>query len=523
MALQFAEWTPWGAAFLSEEQGEQGRLGVDYTSNVDTRWERQVMLGPLVTTLSCAAAGGTAANTNGFAVQPATMNATHGLGLYAIRGTKWAKMKITSGTSAITLTSDGSESALAEAATSILYTKNAAGTEEISIGMLDTAYRVITTVGNTTTDTHSANASTAKARIIALAGSSSANRDVALLGKGTGSVHNNVSQNTLSGSVTMATPTLTTRATIGGEAITFTGFAMDQDKWTLGTSNGPYYLDSSFQVFRPLIEELDNDTGQCDQMGVWGVVASSVIIPLKRSTRIARNLSGRSIGPEVYRENTGPVTGSTTAFTSSERWGYFAFYNVVQDKTWIVAARPSLEADWHQYPISYFPIIQLGDGIECHAAQYIGTLGTRTLPMVAIGSDSNVAFFDEGRIDRFTDDTSYTYGASGTLYLTKMLRHPNDYKNVKWFQFETANCNANQTITLSVTVVDRYGNSNTVQVGAPVTNNGIQRVYVPASLPINMARDVKPQVAFATNTSAASPKIVSKIVMAYEPEPMRLD
>ena len=527
--VQIAEWTPWGPAFLTEEQGEVGKLAVDYADNIDTRWDRQTMLGPLVNVLDCGAADasggspaatGTPANTNGFAVAPVEAQAA-GPFLYAIRGTKWAKIKLTSGTNAPTLSSTGAETALGEAATSILYTKGDGGGHEITVGMRNTNYRVITAVGSGATDT--CTNGSYKGTIVARAASSSAYRDIAVLGKVAGTYENSVSMITLSGLAAMATTVPVTRANLSGESISFTGFALDGDKWIIGTSNGPYYLDSSFQEFRPLIEELDNDTAHCNQMGVWGALNSSVIIPLKRSTRISKNLSGRSIGPEVFTENGSPIQGTVTAFAPSERWGYFVVYNPVLDQSWICAARPTFQSDWHQYPISYFPIAKLGAGIESRAAYWVGTQGGRTMPMMVFGYDDDVAWIDEGRIDRFIDDSSYKYASSGTLYLTKMKRQPDAYKEILWFDVETDGCSDTETITLSVDVTDRYGNSYTIQVGAPIVSDGIHRLRVPQDSPINMARDIKPRVAFARgNTTTATPKIVAKIRMAYTLESMDL-
>lgn len=533
----FAEWTPWGPAFLTDEQGEVGKLGVDYTDNVDTRWERQSMLGPYLNLLDCgtadasvgspASGAGTPANTNGFAVAPTSMQA-NGPYLYAIRGTKWAKIKIASGTGALTLTSTGAQAPLAEAATSILYTRGDAHgspivyTEEISIGMRNTNFAVITAVGSGATDTVGSGG--VKASIIARAASSSSYRDIALLGAGAGDKENKVMMITLSGAANMDATAAVTRATLAGEPLVFTGFALDGDKWILGTSNGPYYLDATFQEFRPLIEELDNDTNHCDQMGVWGALNSSVIIPLYRSTRVSKNLSGRSVGPGVYVENGSPLQGHTSAFTSSERWGYFAVRNAVLDKTWLCAARPTFDGDWHRYPLSFFPIVKFPDGIECASAYWVGTQGGRTLPFVALGHDDDVAWIDEGRTDRFYDDTSYQYAASGTLYLTKMKRQPDVYKDIMWFDVETAGCDSgDESITLSVVVTDRYGNESTIQVGAPISSNGIHRLRVSQDSPINMARDIKPVLAFARGTTKTnSPRLVAKIRMAYTVKPMNL-
>lgn len=527
MALKIAEWQPWGAALLSHEDGPNGGagfLGVAYTDNVDTRWHGMACLGPKMNTLDCSARGGTVANMNDFAVAPISMNA-NGPFLYGSGGTKWAKISLTGGTSALTLASNGTEGAMAEATTSCLYTKNAAGTEEISFGMDNTAYRVITTVGNTTTDTDVANASSYKARIIRPASSDSGARQIALLGRGTGTAMNIAGQNTLSGTVTMATPTPTTRATIGGEAITFTAFALDGDKWILGTSNGPYYLDADFQSFRPLLDELDNDVLHCAQMHIWGVLGPSVVIPLRRSMRLLRYLQGKSAGPEVFRQNHTPVTGSVTAFAASERWAYMPIYNPVTDQTYVCAVRPAIAGDWHSYPLSYFPIATLGAGVESRAAIFTGTQGNtaRTMPMVVLGYDSDIAYFNEGRVDYFPNDTGYTYALSGTLYLTQMEREPDSYKKLAYFDIETENCSATQTVTLSVAVTDRYGNASTIQVGGPITSNGIHRLRVTESFPIDMARTIEPRVAFSTGAATASPMIVAPIRMAYELRPMNID
>jgi hypothetical protein len=168
----------------------------------------------------------------------------------------------------------------------------------------------------------------------------------------------------------------------------------------------------------------------------------------------------------------------------------------------------------------------IGDGAESHAAIYTGTEGAtaRTLGMVVIGIDSNIGYFDEGRDDRFYEDTAYPYAANGTLYLTEMRRHPNDYKNVGYFIVETKGCTTSETVTLSVTSTDRYGNSSTTQVGGPIQANGVHKLYARGASALEKARFVKPQVAFARGaTTTASPQVVGKIQMVYDRSPMELD
>lgn len=518
--MTIAEWQLSGPGLLSVQQGNL--LGVDYTTGVDTRWEGVACLGPLISTLSLSAAGGTPANVNGFAVAPLTMQAA-GPFLYAIRGTKWAKVKLTSGVNALTLSSDDTEGALTEAATSILYTKSAAGTEEISIGMDDTPYHVITAVGSGATDTDAANTGGYQARILASADSVSAAKQIALLGRGTTSVQNLAQQVTLTGTVTMAAPTVTTRATMSGESIIFTGFALDAEFWIVGTSNGPYYLDEKLREFRPLIDELDQNTAHCVNMAQWSLLGPGVLIPLARSTRKSQDLRGGSVGPEVYRENTSPVTGACTAFAGSELWGYMPFYNAVTDRTYLCAVRPRLPGDWHGYPLSYFPIADLGAGIECRAMAYTGTTGSRTMPMVALGRDSDMGYFNEGRINRFIDDTSYTYAASGTLYLTELRQEPHKWKEVEWIRLETEGCTSARTVTVKLRVVSGRGVATTVQVGAPITSDGWHHLRVKRGQGLENARFIKPQIEFSTNSSAASPKVKGTLLISYKATDPALD
>lgn len=505
-----AEWDLTSPAFCSYETPD-GYLGIDYLDSLDSRWTKHgLTLGPLVTVLDCSARGATLANVNGFAVAPITMQAA-GPFLYLSGGTRWGKVALTGGTSALTLSSDGSEGAMAEATTCVLYTKNAAGTEEISFGMAATAYRVITTVGAGATDTDAANDSTLIYSILAPAGSDAAYRQIACLGRGSGTPHNKVDQITLSGTVTMKTPTATTRATIAGETFTFTGYALDGDRWLLGTSNGTYYLDQESQAFSPTMEELDNDSAHCAQMQKWSIFRNRILVPLRRSLRYSKNvIEGASVGPETYRTNNSPINGQMTAFTSSERWGYGAFLNPVQDKTWLCAMRPRDVGDWHGNDISFYPIAKLADGIECRAAIYTGTQGNtaRTMPLVVIGHDSNIASFDEGRVDIFPDDTSYNFAASGTGYLSEMRRDPQFNKDIDYLVVETTGCTASETVTISLTTTDENGTAETVQLGGPITTNGRHKIPVRGQTDMPLVRFPKPQIVLARGaTTTLAPKV----------------
>lgn len=510
-----AEWRVDGPGLLSVEQtaGDgEGFLGTDYTEGCDTRWANTLVLAPKLNNLDLSGVGGTAANVNCGAIAPASMNAT-GPFLYLGRGTDPAKVKLAD----MSVIDPGIS--LGERATSAIYTKTASGTEEISFGMDNTAYHVIGTVGNTT-DTASANDDSYKARIFGYAGASSATGQIAGLGRGTGSVMNVAALNVLSG-VTMDNGNWNTRATFAGEPIIFTGFAMDGNFQLIGTTNGPYFLNSDFQEFQALIEELDQNDRHCRNMASWSVLGPAVLIPLARSLRISRNLQGSSVGPEVYRENTSPVTSPMASFCASELWGYGTFYNAVQDVTYLCAIRPRLPGDWHFYPLSYFPLVKLGSGIESDYSVYTGTLGGRTLPTVVMGKDSDAAYFGEGRLNRFIDDTSYQYGASGTWYGTELRRLPHVWKRLRWIEFEASNVSATQTITVKVQI----DGETAVQVGGQVTATdarGMVRVVVPHLQELKGKR-LRPVIEMATGSSTASPRIEGVIRLGYDMEDMVID
>ena len=149
---KWAEWRVNGPAFNAMEMFDGAPLSVSYTDNVDTRWYDMACLGPAINVVDLGAAGGTPADASGSAIGKSAGGTEY---LYVIRGTKWAKVQLSN----MTLISDNSEAALAEAATDIIAIKNANGSGFILFGMDDTAYRVITTVSDTATDTASSHAS----------------------------------------------------------------------------------------------------------------------------------------------------------------------------------------------------------------------------------------------------------------------------------------------------------------------------------------------------------------------------
>lgn len=508
-AQYHAEWEVTGPGLASFEDipagAEFGHLGVAYCDGADPRWRGELTLGPLTTTLDCGAAGGTAANVNSFATSGG-MNAT--LFVYATRGTKWAKVQASN----LSLVSDGTETALSERATDAIRVRGADGVEQIGFSMAGTAYQVITTVGNGATDTHSVNDASVINRVMDYAGASAASGQVVGLGVAS-SIENIVRQNILTGIVDLEDdPNWQTVATVSGDKITFTGFAIDDGFWLVGTDMGPYYLDEKFREFRPLMTELPRDPDACKNMGVWGLAGPGVVIPLGRSLRVSRALKGQSIGPETFEVNTSPVQGRVTSWCSSERWGYFGVKNALDDDVWVCAVRPRQVGDWHGNPFSWYPLFKLTD-VDSEAAFYLGTEGGRTLPTVLFGNDDDVTWFSEGRTTRFPDDTSYTYASSGTAYLTELRRQPDALKVVKFVEIKATGLSADETVTVKISADGRTSEQVGSVLNATTSKSGWHHI------PVHDVEGVfiRPEIVLARgSTNTNTPKVVGKLRIGYD-------
>lgn len=483
-----AHWRVDGPAFQSVEDTSYGpgRLGVDYTVNVDTRFGG-ACLGPLRNDVDCGAAGGTAANANGIAFTN-TMHATKFL--IVPRGTKYAKIQASN----MTLISDGTQAAQGERVTGVIYTKNAAGTEEVSLLMAGTAYDVITAAGAGATDTVSVNDENITNRVANYGYPSNT-----ILAAG-GQI---IRHNTLTGSVGMDACAWQTRATLTGEASTFTSIALDGDKIYAGTNNGPYYFDNEFQEWRELIPEIATDPDNVNARAMTTWYSVGVLVPLKKALYRTRAGSGGSVGPEVFPFNESPVQGYFTALWGSERWLYGALYNPTTDQTYILAGRPPTEGDpWQDKYLVWFPIMALGSGIECEFLRDIETYGGRTNPTLVGGYDDDVFYVTMGRLTRETDDTNYRYAASGNLYLTTLLRDPHIDKYPVGFEFETEGCDSGKTVTLYV----NPDGAGWEQVGSPVGTNGKHRVFVPAGDGL-FGASIKLRFDYATDSSSSTPRL----------------
>src|SRR3990167_3592903 len=334
-----AEWQPWGPVGFTNEQ-DDGRLLTDYTTSVDGRWPNNVTLGPALNSVSLSAAAGTAANTNSFCLSGAMVGtASTDMKLLGSRGTKPAKLRLND----MTLESDGTTVALAERSIQLFYMKNAAGTEQIAICMAASAMHVIATLDARGDDVHAAASSGTIARYV---GNATPANVIALVGRLATSIENVVGTIELTGSNHMDKhPTV--RATISGETFTFTGFTLDGPFWMVETTNGPYYLDETFNQFRPLIDEIDVNASHGLQAQKWYPVGT--LHPLARGLRFSDNLlRGWSIGPEVQLQNQGLFQGRpATALAASERWLYGVLHNERTGDRFLWAACPATYEDGH--------------------------------------------------------------------------------------------------------------------------------------------------------------------------------
>ena len=83
----------------------------------------------------------------------------------------------------------------------------------------------------------------------------------------------------MTSSVTMAAPSWVTVASefVAEQGLQFNGFGTDGSLWVIGTSNGPYMLDSGTGKFFPLIPEIDTDDVNC--------VPASTVVSLDSGVR----------------------------------------------------------------------------------------------------------------------------------------------------------------------------------------------------------------------------------------------
>lgn len=396
--MNVVSWQPDTPSFNSFEdtRGGTGPLTTNYTDGCDGRFRGVLQLGPLGTNVDLSAAGGTTANANGGAFSEGIDAAEK---LVVIRGTKPALIKLSTRLNV----ADGSGAAFAAAATDIIYTYSAGGTEEISVATGDNSYEVMTAVPDTGGYTKSANNESIHNQIFGRVGSKNATGQIVGLGFAS-NIQNIVRTNILTGSTTMDASAWSTRATLSGFKGIFTGFINVNGAWFVGTDAGPYYLNDDFQTFEPLIPSLTRSSNHCKNMREHPSLG--VIIPLERGIRIFRSVNDNdNVGPDQFWNNTSGVQGRLVSQCYSDQWLYWAIQNSITDTVYICAVRPRRDGDAHANKLSYYPILTLS-AVDCDFMEFAGTKGSQTNPTVYYGRDSDAGWFIEGRGNRFPDDTN---------------------------------------------------------------------------------------------------------------------
>lgn len=520
---QTAEWKVSGPNLNSfevvDEANQAGLLGVDYTTGVDTRWTDLAILGPATTVVDCSTGDTLAvASTNGM-VLGHTLNATARY-LYVIRGREPKKIKLS------TWTAYDSGINLAEAATDIEYTKTAAGTEEITIGMAATALHIVSAIGDdAAADTNSANNESKKGRILGKTGhiSGEDNRVIALDGQ-------TVQGNVLTGSVTMDASAFATIDTLVAYNVTPTGFALDRDVWILGYDIGPVIYDElsdSLDIFLP---NLSPSTNNCKNMVTWTQIG--VLIPMERGLRYIKAGQSESIGPERFLNNSSPVSGRFTALAGTDYWLYGIVYDEPNDDSYLVAGRPRQPGDAHPFPVSWYVLKKFTD-TNCDAMLYIGNgNGALTNPHLVSGHDDDIFYVTLGRYFREIDDSNYRFQTAGILYLTELRRQPGIIKDLTAVEFTSSSCGANDTITVGFSVDGGAYNdlsgtldySSNATLNGVVNTNGFQRILFVdnSNVPLTWAtgRRIKPRLTFAANANTASPKVEGTFRLYYKARPV---
>ena len=535
-ALHVAEWRVDGPDLNSFEQippgAEVGYLGRDYGDGTDGRNEGVDTLGPEIVTLPLsthdtvysAPIPGTAtfipgstlypggasavANANGMAVQHGPGGTPYG---YVIRGSTPAKVDL----SDMSLQRGGEQ--LQDVATSILATRAANGTREISAGMDGQPYRVLTAISTPpNSDTWATNSASKRARILGVAPDRIA-----------GLADATAAGNILTGSVTMAAPNWNDVATIDGELLTMTGFAIDGSLWVVGTSNGPYMLDVDAAKFFPLIDEIDNHDDNCVGMTTWFPIG--VIVPLRNGVRQQKFGSGESWGAENFLANTSPVQGRPTAHAGSTKWLYQALYNPNDDRVYLVAWRPRRVGDPQPNPLTPHVIGKLAAGIECGFMEYLGTVnGVRSRDTLAGGNDGDLWWLTVGDTPREIDDPSYRYTLAGTTHLTEARRHAGLIWDLEAVEFESWGVTANLTITfgwqfeggppVQLDGATDYAAGGSLN-GVVDSGDGFQRLLFvdDGADPLSTAsgRRPKPRLTYASNVNAAAPQVVGALRLFY--------
>ena len=514
-----------------------GCLGIDYTLNTDARWEGTHVLGPLINTVALSNPGihnatplGTGllgssfflgpaaldANANGDALMRLASNST--TYAYVIHGPFVSKVRLSDMVAfeGVTLPTNATDIFRSQAA---LVTVR----QELSVGMGDTEpYWVLQQgglVAPPAADTWNPNASGAAARAFGKA----SNVTVSMYGQ-------TIKSQALVGAATMRNPVWTTRGTVDDEDIRLNSFEMDGDLWVIGTSKGPYLLDADLGEFVKIQREVPNNNNNCLRLAFFSPLG--VVVPLVDGTRYQIGGSSESWGIERMRRNTSPVQGRATAHAASTKWLYQALYNDSTGHTYLIAWRPADIGDRHGNVMTPYTIARF-DSLRCDFLDYIGDVnGERANPTLIGGYGADMFWMTLGDSTREIDDSAYRYAATGTAYLTEMRRYPEMIKDLIQVDLVTRNCAAARTITLAFAIDGGAANvlagsySSDIVINGAINTNGMHYVRfiddASPRAPLSWASGywIKPEVRFATNVAATSPRVEGSLRLTYAWRPI---
>lgn len=494
----YVQWRLDGPA-LNSYADDGGYLGCDYTTDVDTRWDDVIVLSPQrnVVTLSTHDSGDTVENAH---------KGVHATGssiewLYILRGTRPAKVNLA------TMALVNSGIATSEVMTDVLVTKSENATVEVTFAMDNTTLLHVTTIG-ATTDTTSSNNETQEFRILGRGAKKGTQQQI--IGLGGNAHHQAIYSNILAGSTTMDASAWTALLTLTGDDLTFTGFGLDGDFQILGTSKGPYYFNENRLTYWPMFEELrmDESTEHCRVIANWFYLGT--VITFRDGIRWWSGGNSESFGLERFMGNSSPVRGRPTAVAGDRKWLYINYYDDENDDSWITAWRPRQPGDPGTEMLVPYTIGFL-DGIASRFLTNVGNAnGARTNPAIVGGHDGNMYYWVKGRdpIREYTD-ANYRFQTTGTWYGTEWRGMPRKEKFIEFIELETENCDADQTITVSVSV----DGGTAIQCGAPINTNGVQRLRFQHGDRVGGWR-IKPQIALA-GTTTNSPRVRGPMRIGY--------
>lgn len=527
--IGYLEWEPFGPD-LDGFEGPSGRLGRSYGINTDGRWYGMDLLGPQINTVTLDTYDVTHADSIPSTLTSVPSSATptvdgfwpgpgsaadlafniekFGPYLYVPRGIQLAKVQI----SDMTLKRSGVMfKGSATSALTVVFQDGGARSNELAVGLGDSYPYLVNTLAadHPNTDVWAENSEGQAVRIFG----QGADRTVGLNGQ-------SALGNILSSVVTMKDPSWQEVAQIQGQHVQMTGFALDGSLWVLGTDNGPYMLDSATGEFFPIFPELDGNDIQCRGMNTWSPMG--VIVPLTSGIRFQKFGASEPFGPEMWQNNTSPVQGRPNGRgAGTTRWYYQPIYNPVTTDTYLVAWRKREAGDPNPFPMQPFTIAKF-TAKQCLDLKYIGTAnGLRTNETLVGGYGSDLFYTVIGRTNREPDDSNYRHALAGTTYLTESRRSPNVIKDLEAYEVETADCDANKTITPSVLV----NGSTTVNLSAIVSNGYHSLPFSSGGVPIGSnvaARRIQPYHVFASNVATSSPKVVGNIRIRYRWRPQKV-